>query len=153
MQPHFAVSFPVILSSRAIVLLQISCVDKDCLLKAKHMTSPKLESRLCEGGIHGAAPSQDMKEHDCHRWFLATNHSFSYLALCLFDSSTVTLIFSFMWNIVSENDVIFTRLVHGQGPDNLGTLPPPDNYWHISILYCFNSPLNTEQPFQTSITS
>lgn len=58
-----------------------------------------------------------------------------------------------MQNIVSENDVIFTKWVHGKGPDNLGAFFCLIITDIFSIIYHFNSALNMQQPSQTLIPS
>lgn len=73
------------------------------------------------------------------------------LALYLFNTFTVTLIFSLMQNVASENDVIFAKWVHGQGPNNLGVFPHLIITDIVSITYHFNSALNMQLRRQTLV--
>lgn len=73
------------------------------------------------------------------------------LALCLFNTFTVTVIFSLTQDAASENDIIFAKWVHGQGPNNLGVFPHLIITDIFSIIYHFNSALNMQQRCQTLI--
>lgn len=56
-----------------------------------------------------------------------------------------------MQNVASENDAVFAKQVHGQGPNNLGAFPHLIITDIFSIIYHFNPALDTQQPCQTLI--